>query len=73
MVTIQVIHHSGLQHSYQRNTVLKGKKQTINQAEKTTLKPNIVEGAALTNTRNLQDTWHLVSRQKTLICVPCVE
>eukprot|EP00957_Ditylum_brightwellii_P025399 1921271-Ditylum_brightwellii.AAC.1 len=64
MDIIQVIHHSDLQHSYERNTVLKGTKQMINQLQKTTLKPNVVDGAASTTTRNLQDIWHLVSRQK---------
>eukprot|EP00957_Ditylum_brightwellii_P176981 13481333-Ditylum_brightwellii.AAC.1 len=59
MDTIQVIHHSDLQHSYKRNTVLKDAKQMINQVKKTTLKPNIADGAAPTTTRNLQDTWHL--------------
>eukprot|EP00957_Ditylum_brightwellii_P152247 11591311-Ditylum_brightwellii.AAC.1 len=64
MNTILVIHHSDLHHSYQRNTMLKSAKQMINQAQKTTLKPSIVDSAAPTTTRNLQDIWHLLSRQK---------
>ena len=53
--------------------MLKGAKQMINQVQKTTLKPNVVDGAAPTTTRNLQDTWHLASRQKTITIVSCVE